>query len=69
MHAVANELKQLLDTKTIKTKAYYLSKQWINKLKYFSEPGPITNHDFMCAHGCKYQNLFYVKKLKKLIKF
>ncbi|UYV84077.1 USP20, partial [Cordylochernes scorpioides] len=30
---------------------FYISKQWINKFNYFAEPGPITNYDFLCAHG------------------
>ena len=52
MQIVASELNSLLKKKqSVKTKPYYLSKQWINKIKYFSEPGPISNHDFICSHG------------------
>ena len=30
---------------------YYISRQWINKLENFAEPGPIDNSDFLCRHG------------------
>ncbi|XP_071498550.1 ubiquitin carboxyl-terminal hydrolase 20-like [Diadema antillarum] len=30
---------------------FYVSLQWLNKLNNFAEPGPITNHDFLCKHG------------------
>lgn len=30
---------------------FYVSKQWVNKFNTFSEPGPITNCDFLCEHG------------------
>lgn len=30
---------------------YYVSKQWVNRFNTFAEPGPITNHDFLCEHG------------------
>lgn len=30
---------------------FYVSKQWINKLNTFAEPGPIDNSDFLCSHG------------------
>lgn len=29
----------------------YISKQWLHKFKYFAEPGPIDNTDFLCKHG------------------
>lgn len=29
---------------------YFISKQWVNKFNTFVEPGPITNHDFLCIH-------------------
>ena len=32
---------------------FYVSKQWINKFNTFSEPGPISNNDFLCKHGGK----------------
>ena len=32
-------------------KPFYMSKQWLHKLKYFSEPGPIDNTDFLCRHN------------------
>lgn len=30
---------------------FYVSRQWLNKFRTFAEPGPISNHDFLCAHG------------------
>ncbi|KPP65904.1 ubiquitin carboxyl-terminal hydrolase 33-like [Scleropages formosus] len=30
---------------------FYISRQWLNKFKTFAEPGPISNHDFLCSHG------------------
>lgn len=30
---------------------FYVSKQWMNKLNTFAEPGPIDNSDFLCPHG------------------
>ncbi|XP_052120000.1 ubiquitin carboxyl-terminal hydrolase 20 isoform X2 [Frankliniella occidentalis] len=30
---------------------FYISKQWLNKLNTFAEPGPIDNSDFLCHHG------------------
>lgn len=29
----------------------YVSKQWLQKLKYFADPGPIDNTDFLCRHN------------------
>ncbi|KAK3927831.1 Ubiquitin carboxyl-terminal hydrolase 20 [Frankliniella fusca] len=31
--------------------SFYISKQWLNKLNTFAEPGPIDNSDFLCHHG------------------
>ncbi|XP_046417213.1 ubiquitin carboxyl-terminal hydrolase 20 [Neodiprion fabricii] len=30
---------------------FFVSRQWINRFNTFSEPGPIDNSDFLCAHG------------------
>ncbi|XP_072275606.1 ubiquitin carboxyl-terminal hydrolase 33 isoform X2 [Pyxicephalus adspersus] len=30
---------------------FYISRQWLNRFKTFAEPGPISNNDFLCAHG------------------
>lgn len=30
---------------------FHISKQWVNRFNTFAEPGPITNTDFLCAHG------------------
>lgn len=32
---------------------FYISREWLNKFNTFAEPGPITNHTFLCAHGGK----------------
>ncbi|XP_054162873.1 ubiquitin carboxyl-terminal hydrolase 33-like [Oppia nitens] len=30
---------------------FYVSKQWVNRFNTFSNPGPITNCDFLCQHN------------------
>uniref|UniRef100_A0A8C9TAL2 Ubiquitin carboxyl-terminal hydrolase n=1 Tax=Scleropages formosus TaxID=113540 RepID=A0A8C9TAL2_SCLFO len=30
---------------------FYISREWLNKFNTFTEPGPITNHTFLCQHG------------------
>lgn len=30
---------------------FYISREWLNKFNTFTEPGPITNHTFLCHHG------------------
>ncbi|XP_023663678.1 ubiquitin carboxyl-terminal hydrolase 20 isoform X2 [Paramormyrops kingsleyae] len=30
---------------------FYISREWLNKFNTFAEPGPITNHTFLCQHG------------------
>uniref|UniRef100_A0A8C0GAF5 Ubiquitin carboxyl-terminal hydrolase n=1 Tax=Chelonoidis abingdonii TaxID=106734 RepID=A0A8C0GAF5_CHEAB len=30
---------------------FYISREWLNKFNTFAEPGPITNHTFLCTHG------------------
>ncbi|XP_030853729.1 ubiquitin carboxyl-terminal hydrolase 20 [Strongylocentrotus purpuratus] len=43
---------------------FYVSLQWLNKLNNFAEPGPITNHDFLCKHGgVQPRKASYVEKL------
>ena len=37
---------------------YYISKQWLHKLKYFGEPGPIDNTDFLCKHNFVHPHLW-----------
>ena len=32
-------------------RSYYISKQWLHRFKYLSEPGPIDNSDFLCKHN------------------
>lgn len=31
---------------------FYVSQEWVNRFNTFSEPGPISNYDFLCPHGC-----------------
>ncbi|MEQ2185806.1 Ubiquitin carboxyl-terminal hydrolase 20, partial [Goodea atripinnis] len=30
---------------------FYISREWLNKFNTFAEPGPISNHAFLCQHG------------------
>ncbi|XP_068608688.1 ubiquitin carboxyl-terminal hydrolase 20 [Brachionichthys hirsutus] len=30
---------------------FYISREWLNKFNTFAEPGPISNHAFLCRHG------------------
>uniref|UniRef100_A0A674EPU4 Ubiquitin carboxyl-terminal hydrolase n=1 Tax=Salmo trutta TaxID=8032 RepID=A0A674EPU4_SALTR len=30
---------------------FYISREWLNKFNTFTEPGPISNHTFLCQHG------------------
>uniref|UniRef100_A0A4W5LIY4 Ubiquitin carboxyl-terminal hydrolase n=1 Tax=Hucho hucho TaxID=62062 RepID=A0A4W5LIY4_9TELE len=30
---------------------FYISREWLNKFNTFTEPGPISNHTFLCRHG------------------
>lgn len=30
---------------------FYVSRLWLTKFRTFAEPGPISNRDFLCAHG------------------
>ncbi|XP_036185264.1 ubiquitin carboxyl-terminal hydrolase 20 isoform X2 [Myotis myotis] len=30
---------------------FYVSREWLNKFNTFAEPGPVTNHTFLCPHG------------------
>lgn len=39
---------------------YFISKQWLHKLKYFGEPGSIDNSDFLCKHNFVYPNLWKI---------
>lgn len=39
---------------------YYISKEWLHKLKYFGEPGPIDNSDFLCIHNKVQPNVWKI---------
>lgn len=39
---------------------YYISKQWLHKLKHFGEAGSIDNSDFICKHNFVYPNLWKI---------
>ncbi|XP_008324026.1 ubiquitin carboxyl-terminal hydrolase 20 isoform X1 [Cynoglossus semilaevis] len=30
---------------------FYISREWLNMFNTFTEPGPISNHTFLCQHG------------------
>lgn len=36
---------------------FYISREWLNKFNTFAEPGPISNHTFLCQHGGTYLRL------------
>jgi hypothetical protein len=44
---------------SLNQKQFYISKQWIHKLKYFAEPGFINNDDWICSHGLVQPDLWY----------
>ncbi|XP_068190276.1 ubiquitin carboxyl-terminal hydrolase 20 isoform X2 [Antennarius striatus] len=31
--------------------SFFVSREWLNKFNTFAEPGPISNHSFLCQHG------------------
>jgi ubiquitin carboxyl-terminal hydrolase 20/33 len=39
---------------------YFISKEWLHKLKYFGEPGPIDNSDFLCIHNKVQPNVWKI---------
>lgn len=67
MDHIKDQLRSQIIAKTSLTlensllQSNYISKQWLQKLKYFAEPGPIDNTDFLCKHNfvqpCFWQNI------------
>ena len=57
MDQIKDELRSQIISKTSLAlensllQSNYISKQWLHKLKYFAEPGPIDNTDFLCKHN------------------
>ncbi|EEB18168.1 ubiquitin carboxyl-terminal hydrolase, putative [Pediculus humanus corporis] len=53
MEKIRNKVRELISYKNKEPSLmeFYVSKQWINKLNTFAEPGPIDNSDFLCVHG------------------
>ncbi|KAL0277002.1 UNVERIFIED_CONTAM: hypothetical protein PYX00_004437 [Menopon gallinae] len=52
MQKIRNKVGKLMSHKKEPSlMEFYVSKQWMNKLSTFAEPGPIDNSDFLCAHG------------------
>lgn len=53
MEKIRNKVRELISYKNKEPSLmeFYVSKQWVNKLNTFAEPGPIDNSDFLCAHG------------------
>lgn len=39
---------------------FYISREWLNKFNTFAEPGPISNHTFLCQHGGVSIYMFFV---------
>lgn len=37
---------------------FYISREWLNMFNTFTEPGPISNHTFLCQHGGEQHNSF-----------
>ncbi len=48
-----------LSLETSLLQSNYISKQWLHKLKYFAEPGPIDNTDFLCSRHNFVQPCFW----------
>lgn len=44
---------------------YFVSKQWLHKLKYFGESGAIDNSDYLCKHNFVYPK--YWKMIEDLL--
>lgn len=53
MEKIRNKVRELISYKNKEPSLmeFYVSKQWVNKLNTFAEPGPIDNSDFLCIHG------------------
>lgn len=45
---------------------FYISREWLNKFNTFAEPGPISNHTFLCQHGGDWHDVSF--SLKDLIR-
>lgn len=61
---ILTRTSSVLSMHTSLLKPYYISKQWLQKLKHFSEPGPIDNSDFLCKHNLVRPVLWaYIDKL------
>uniref|UniRef100_A0AAX7VR10 Ubiquitin carboxyl-terminal hydrolase n=1 Tax=Astatotilapia calliptera TaxID=8154 RepID=A0AAX7VR10_ASTCA len=51
---------------------FYISREWLNKFNTFAEPGPISNHTFLCQHGEKHActvfiNVFHLYDLVVIV--
>ncbi|VDM97449.1 unnamed protein product [Thelazia callipaeda] len=61
MDEIKNRVRQMLEEEMMNnTKVcsamkavphHYVSREWLHRLSTFSNPGPITNHDFLCQHS------------------
>ncbi|XP_074655920.1 ubiquitin carboxyl-terminal hydrolase 20-like [Tubulanus polymorphus] len=51
MIPLRQKASELMEMREESLMQFYVSKQWINKFNTFAEPGPISNHDFLCRHG------------------
>uniref|UniRef100_A0A8R1XXR7 ubiquitinyl hydrolase 1 n=1 Tax=Onchocerca volvulus TaxID=6282 RepID=A0A8R1XXR7_ONCVO len=53
MDDIRIRVRQMLE-ESDKTKVplhHYISREWLHRFSTFSNPGPITNHDFLCQHS------------------
>lgn len=53
MLTLRQNAEQILKRAERSLMSFFVSQQWIIKFNTFAEPGPITNHDFLCQHGGK----------------
>ncbi|MEQ2191546.1 Ubiquitin carboxyl-terminal hydrolase 20, partial [Xenoophorus captivus] len=43
---------------------FYISREWLNKFNTFAEPGPISNHAFLCQHGGVWSLCFILSEIR-----
>ncbi|MCP9265150.1 Ubiquitin carboxyl-terminal hydrolase 20 [Dirofilaria immitis] len=54
MDDIRIRVRQMLEEESYKTKVplhHYISREWLHRFSTFSNPGPITNYDFLCQHA------------------
>lgn len=48
---IRDKAEKIMDEYADSIKRAYISRQWVNRFYFCSEPGPIDNSDFLCQHG------------------